>query len=85
MGAINLSPGRILHLFLLIIASSCIALPLQYFLGFNRLGSIGLAVPLICQLNSLVLNLYPHLSATDAEDRKHTGGGKKKRRKQDST
>ena len=82
MVAVNLNLHRVVHLFVLVAASCAIALPLQFFLDWNRLGSFGLAVPIVCQLNAVFLSL--HQLAPEEDESKHSAksGGKKKRRAQ---
>jgi hypothetical protein len=83
MAAVNLNLSRLLHLLVLLIASCAIALPLQLYLDWNRLGAFGLAVPIVCQLNAIFLSVYQ--LAPDEDESKHSAkgsGGKKKRRAQ---
>lgn len=83
MVAVNLNLHRFAHLFVLVAASCAIALPLQLYLDWNRLGAFGLAVPIVCQLNAIFLSRYQ--LAPEEDESKHSakiGGGKKKRRAQ---
>ena len=83
MAAIHLNLHRLLHLLILVTASCAIALPLQLYLDWNRLGAFGLAVPIVCQLNAIFLSVY-QLAPDEEGESKHSAksGGKKKRRAQ---